>query len=308
MDILLVLLLALALDTAFGDPSNRYHPVAWLGGLIGLQFRLAPRRGAKRQLVYGGLMVLLTTAAAGAATYFLFAYLRISQPAAFVILGGITLKLTLSLRGLRQAALLVKRQVVAASDAGARQGLKALVSRNTTELTPEGMLGAAVASVAENSCDSFTAPLFYFLILGLPGAVAYRVVNTYDAMVGYRGEYEHLGKAAARLDDMVNLIPARLTALTLVAAAWLCRQRASDAWRAIRRDHRRTPSPNAGWTMSAVAGALDIKLEKPGVYAIGGARAASPDSVDTAIRLLTTGALVWGLGAVAITGVVHALP
>jgi adenosylcobinamide-phosphate synthase len=307
MDILLVLLIALALDTAFGDPPNRWHPVAWLGGLIGLEFRLAPRCGTKRQLIYGGLMVLLIVAAASAAAYFLFNYLRVVQPVAFVILGGITLKLTLSLRGLRQAALLVKRQVVAASDAGARQSLKALVSRNTANLTPEEMLGAAVASVAENSCDSFTAPLFYFLIFGLPGAVAYRVVNTYDAMVGYHGEYEYLGKAAARLDDLLNLIPARLTALTLVAAAWLCRQHGADAWRAMRRDHRRTPSPNAGWTMSAVAGALDVKLEKPGVYAIGGARPASPGSVDTALRLLTTGALVWSLGAIAITGAVHVI-
>lgn len=308
MDILLVLLLALALDTAFGDPPNRFHPVAWLGGLIGLEFKLAPRRGAKRQLIYGGLAVLITTAAATAAAYFLFSYLRGAQPIAFVILGGITLKLTLSLRGLRQAALLVKRQVLAASDAGARESLKALVSRDTAKLTPAETLGAAVASVAENSCDSFTAPLFYFLIFGLPGAVAYRVVNTYDAMVGYRGEYEYLGKAAARLDDLLNLIPARLTALTLVGAAWLCRQRVGDAWRAMRRDHRRTPSPNAGWTMSAVAGALDVRLEKRGIYAIGGTRAASPDSVDLALRLLNTGALVWGLGAVAITGVVHALP
>lgn len=307
MDILLVLLLALALDTAFGDPPNRYHPVAWLGGLIGLQFRLAPH-GAKRQLIYGGLMVLITAGAATALTYFLFTYLRTAQPIAFVILGGIALKLTLSLRGLRQAALLVKRQVLAASDADARQSLKSLVSRDTSELAPAEMLGAAVASVAENSCDSFTAPLFYFLIFGLPGAVAYRVVNTYDAMVGYHGEYEYLGKAAARLDDLMNLIPARLTALTLVGAAWLCRQRVGDAWRAMRRDHRRTPSPNAGWTMSAVAGALGIKLEKRGVYTIGGTQAASPGSVDLALRLLNTGALIWGLGAIAITGVVHALP
>jgi len=307
MDILLVLLLALALDTAFGDPPNRYHPVAWIGGLIGLQVRLAPH-GKKRQLIYGGLMVLITAGAASALTYFLFVYLRVAQPIAFVILGGITLKLTLSLRGLRQAALLVKRQVLAASDAGVRQSLKSLVSRDTSTLAPSEMLGAAVASVAENSCDSFTAPLFYFLIFGLPGAVAYRVVNTYDAMVGYHGEYEHLGKAAARLDDLLNLIPARLTALTLVGAAWLCRLRVGDAWRAMRRDHRRTPSPNAGWTMSAVAGALDIKLEKRGVYTIGGTRDASPGSVDLALRLLNTGALVWGLGAVAITGVIHALP
>ena len=308
MDILLVLLLALALDTAFGDPPNRWHPVAWLGGLIGLELRLAPRIGAKRQLVYGALMVFLTTAAATALTYFLFSYLRVGQPVAFVILGGVTLKLTLSLRGLRQAALLVKRQVVAASGAGARESLKALVSRDTSKLAPEEVLGAAVASIAENSCDSFTAPLFYFLIFGLPGAVAYRVVNTYDSMVGYHGEYEYLGKAAARLDDLLNLIPARLTALTLVGAAWLCRQRVGDAWRAMRRDHRRTPSPNAGWTMSAVAGALDIKLEKRDVYAIGGTQAASPGSVDLALRLLATDALIWGLGAVAITGVVHALP
>jgi len=309
MDILLVLLLALALDLVFGEPPNRCHPVAWLGGLMAWLVRLAPKRGVRRQLVYGCLMVLITFAAFTAGTHFFFAYLRVDAPVAFVILGGVTLKLSLSLRGLRQAARAVRRQVAAQADASARLSLKSLVSRDASKLGRGDILGAAVASVAENSCDSFTAPLFYFLVFGLPGAVAYRVVNTFDAMVGYRGEYEYLGKTAARLDDVLNLIPARLTALTLVTAAWLCRLSAREAWRTLWQDHARTPSPNAGWTMSAVAGALGIKLEKHGEYALGsGERALSLDSLDAALRLLYATASIWSLAVLAVILVIYVLP
>ncbi len=309
MDILLVVIVALALDLAFGEPPNRWHPVSWLGGLMALEIKLAPARGTRRQLVYGGLMVLITSAALTAGAYFLFTYLRLNVPLAFIVLGGVTLKLTFSLRGLGRAARAVRRQVAARADEDARRSLRSLVSRDTTELGRGDILGAAVASVAENSCDSFTAPLLYFLVFGLPGAVAYRVVNTFDAMVGYHGRFEYLGKAAARLDDVLNFVPARLTALTLVAAAWVCRGNARGAWRTMRRDHGLTPSPNAGWTMSAVAGALEIKLEKSGEYSIGGgARTMGLASLDAARRLLYTTALIWSLAVLAITTVVYALP
>ena len=126
------------------------------------------------------------------------------------------------------------------------------------------LVSATVESVAENTSDSFVAPLFYFLLLGIPGAIAYRVVNTLDAMVGYHGEYEYLGKFASKLDDVLNFIPARLTALLLVVAAFLSKRSASASWRVALSDHSKTESPNAGWPMAAVAGALNVQLETVG--------------------------------------------
>ncbi|MFC1864895.1 CobD/CbiB family cobalamin biosynthesis protein, partial [Chloroflexota bacterium] len=121
------------------------------------------------------------------------------------------------------------------------------------------------------------APLFYFLLFGVPGAIAYRVVNTLDAMVGYHGEYEYLGKFASRLDDVLNFIPARLTALLLVLASFLSGRGARASWQVTLREHSKTESPNAGWVMAAVAGALSVQLERVGHYRLGEADT-PPDS------------------------------
>ena len=121
--------------------------------------------------------------------------------------------------------------------------------------------------MAENASDSAVAPWLAYLVAGLAGAYAYRAANTLDALVGYRGRYEHLGKAAARLDDLLNLVPARLTAAAIVLAAPAGSR--GRALATLRRDRRRTASPNAGWPMSAMAGALGVQLEKVGHYRLG---------------------------------------
>jgi adenosylcobinamide-phosphate synthase len=142
--------------------------------------------------------------------------------------------------------------------------------------------------VAENTTDSFIAPWLAFALFGLPGAVAYRAINTLDSMIGYHGKYEYLGKASARLDDLVNLIPARLSALLLVVgSAILPGQKVSRAWRIMWRDHRRTESPNAGWTMSGMAGALGVALEKVGHYRLGDPmRPLEPQDITRAIQTM----------------------
>jgi len=136
--------------------------------------------------------------------------------------------------------------------------------------------------VAENLGDSFVAPLIWYGALGLPSAVAYRYLNTCDAMLGYRGRYEYLGKVSARLDDLANWLPARLAAFLLVAAAPLAGGDAAGAWRVLRCDHGRTASPNAGWPMSAMAGALAVRLEKRDHYTLGDG--SPPDGTDTILR------------------------
>jgi adenosylcobinamide-phosphate synthase len=210
------------------------------------------------------------------------------------VVGAFLLKSTFSVRGLRRAALKVKELLHGGKLGGARVEVKALVSRDTSRLDEPHLVSATVESVAENTSDSVIAPLFFFLLFGVPGAIGYRVVNTIDAMIGYHGEYEYLGKFAARLDDGLNFIPARLSGLLLVAAAALLGS-GKRAWQVMLRDHAKTESINAGWPMSAAAGALRTRLEKVGYYRLGDANnPLSPQLIPPALRLMETTVLLWG--------------
>ena len=248
------------------------------------------------QLLYGLGIVLVTIGIFIAPAYFILLYLKSLSFVAYVIVGAVLLKVSFSVKELRRAALSVKRLLREDKLAEAHFELRSLVSRDTAELDKSQMVSATVESVAENSCDSFVAPLFYFLLFGVPGAIGYRVVNTLDAMIGYHGEWEHLGKFAARLDDVVNFIPARITALIIVLAAWLCRKNVSGAWQIMLRDHKKTQSPNAGWTMSAIAGALGVQLEKVSHYRLGDNHyPLSPNTIDASLQMITVVALIWSL-------------
>jgi adenosylcobinamide-phosphate synthase len=150
--------------------------------------------------------------------------------------------------------------------------------------------------------------LFYFLLLGVPGAIAYRVVNTLDAMVGYHGKYEYLGKFASKLDDVLNFVPARLTALILVSASFLSQRGTHASWRVALSDHAKTESPNAGWTMAAVAGALNVQLEKVGHYKLGKANAPlTPGTVDASLQLMQIAVLIWAVICFTVGGIGFAL-
>jgi adenosylcobinamide-phosphate synthase len=294
MEIIVILLLALALDLAFGEMPNAWHPVAWLGKLISLEAKVSPKADKTRQLVYGVSMVLITLGLIVAAVYFLLAYLREVNPVVYIIVAGLLLKFTFSLRGLRQAVDAVRGLLARDKLTQARMSLKSLVSRDTDKLNKNQLISAAVESAAENICDSFVAPLFYFLLFGVPGAIAYRVINTFDAMMGYHGHWEYLGKFAARLDDVVNFIPARITALIIVLASPLCRKNMSQAWRIMIRDHKKTESPNAGWTMGAIAGALEVQLEKAEHYKLGDNHfPLSLDTIDASRQIILVAAIIW---------------
>jgi len=161
---------------------------------------------------------------------------------------------------------------------------------------------------AESVTDSIVAPLFYWLLLGVPGTIAYRVVNTFDSMIGYHGEYEYIGKFAARLDDVPNYIPARISGLLLVASAYLSRMNGSRSWLTMLRDHSKTESPNAGWTMSAMAGALRVQLEKPGYYRLGGdGKPLSPASITLGLRLVVLSSLLWCGVCMSVMGAYYAI-
>lgn len=151
-------------------------------------------------------------------------------------------------------------------------------------------------SLSENASDSFVAPLFWYALVtslggpGLVGVAAYRATNTLDAMVGYRGQYEYLGKVAARLDDVLNWVPARLTALVLLVAAALCRLNVKQAWQVAWCDHSATESPNAGWPMALAAGALNVELTKRDVYVLGKGRGEPQvETIQSCERLVSVG-------------------
>lgn len=301
-----VLALAVAIDLAFGEPPNRFHPVAWIGGLYARgRARWLGKGTPARLLVTGGALTVavaaLATAVAAAA-----AWLTRDAGVAGVIVEALALKTTLSLRGLVRAAREVAGALARGDLGAARDGVGLhLVSRPTAALDAPQVASAAIESVAENLTDAVVAPALFFLVLGLPGAFAYRAINTADAMIGYRqGALEHFGKVAARLDDALNFVPARVAALALVLAAGVAGHNAHGAVTTMWRHRRRTASPNAGWTMAAMAGALAVVLEKPGAYRLGVGPAPDARDIDRSLTLML---LASAISLAIITAVISAI-
>jgi len=288
-----VLALALAVDLAFGDPPNRWHPVAWLGAVIAAARRRLARGSPPRLLLAGGAVtigVALLAVLAGALLVRLVAPLGIAGLA----VEAAALSCCLSVRGLWRAAAEVTRDLERGDLAGARGAVGVhLVSRPTGDLEAGEVAAAAVESVAENLTDSVIAPALMYLAFGLPGAALYRAVNTADAMLGYReGALEHFGKLAARADDVLNLVPARAAALAIVVAAAITRAAPSRAWSVMWREHGRTASPNAGWTMASMAGALGVRLTKRGAYTLGDGALPTPRDVRRSLVVMAAAATV----------------
>ena len=284
-----ILLLAIGFDLALGDPPNRYHLVAWMGkGIAAARYR-APRGKTWILLAYGTWVELGGIAVVAAAGFAIEHGLqRLPWLLAWLIEAWI-LKLTLSVRGLARAAQQVQQALESGKLSQARQLLGwHLVSRNTSRLESAQVAAAAIESVAENTADGIVAPLLYYALAGLPAALVYRFINTADAMLGYReAELAWLGKVPARLDDCMNFVPARLTALLMLLAALLGRADARQAWRVWCRDARLTASPNAGQPMSAMAGALGTELEKVGHYRLGaGLLPPTASDIARAVRLM----------------------
>lgn len=300
--VLAPLTLAVALDLAFGDPPNRFHPVAWIGSILLIARRRLPTRGRLIPLLSGALLMVAGLAALTALGYGIERGLARTPPAVAVVGEAVLLKSLFSIRGLALAA----RAVASALGRGDLARARALASwhlvgRPTDDLDGPLVAAAAIESVAENASDGVVAPLFYYGLGGLPGAFAYRLINTADSVLGHRDpEREWLGKVPARLDDLANLIPAWLTALTIALAAPVVGGRPSEAFRIWRRDARRTASPNAGCPMGAAAGALGVELEKVGAYRLGeGLRQPDVADVGRSVRLLigTVGLALIPIGA-----------
>lgn len=294
----IAVILALLLDMAAGDPPNRFHPTAWMGSWIAAWWKRIRPNGPTAEFLCGAALTLCGIAVMTAAGYALtLLFNRLPSPLN-LLATGLALKLMISLRGLDRAAQAIQIELEANNLPEARRLLSwHLVSRNTSGLTGEQVSAAVIESVAENTSDGIIAPLFFFAIGGLPAAFAYRFVNTADAMLGYRDPaHEWYGKFPARLDDLLNFIPARVTGLLVTTAAFVRRENARQAWKIMRRDARLTASPNAGIPMSAMAGALGVNLEKIGLYTLGkGLPSATVLHIQKARRILWTAASLAGL-------------
>jgi adenosylcobinamide-phosphate synthase len=311
LPVTLSVLLALVLD-ALGEPPTAFHPVVWYGKLIKYLEHAAPA-GRQAQLLYGTAILLFSAPFALFPAIFLH---RLSRQAraiarernrynladlAFALIEAVSLKPYFALRMLVDAGREVRIGLEQDDIEAARQALQSLVSRDRSQLTPELIAAAAIESLAENLSDSVIAPLFYYLGFGLPGAALYRLYNTFDSMIGYHGRYEYLGKAAARLDDVLNFLPSRLTACLIIACAPLYGGNRWRAWHVWHRDARKTASPNAGQPMAAAAGALGVQLEKVDHYIVGDCeKALSTQDIKRAERMVwCIGSLAFGLVAFA---------
>ena len=268
----LSLWLAFAIDRSWGEPPARLHPVVCTGRYLGWAGRrIAPAvPGAAsrplRSLVAGALALGVGACATTLLAMALQAWLRRLPPWWGVVGTALALKPLFSWRRLREECGAVEAALARSLDEG-RQQLARLVSRDAAQLDAVQVRESAVESLAENLNDSVVAPVFWFVLLGLPGAALYRFANTADAMWGYRGarggrEWEWAGKCAARADDLLSWAPARLRALLIAAAA------GGLSWRRLRAEARHTTSPNSGWPMAAMALALRVRLSKPGVYVL----------------------------------------
>lgn len=256
----LALGLAWAIDTAFGEPRNAWHPVAWFGrvmGSVGRRLVALPPRAA---FIGGALAWCGAAAVLGLAGAALQAWALGLPPLLAVPLLALALKPCFAWRQLRDEVAAVEAALAESLDAG-RARLGRIVSRDVSALDADEVRESAIETLAENLNDSVVAPLLWFALLGLPGALVYRAANTLDAMWGYRGRWEWAGKWAARADDVLSWLPARVTALLLLPFGF-------DPMRQLSEEVGRTPSPNGGWPMAAMALRLDVRLRKPGVYAL----------------------------------------
>ena len=302
--------LAIAIDRLLGEPPLRWHPVAWMGRwLAWAGERLAPRVGAPRVLSDARVFWFAALSwCAAAAAFFAVAWLFqdwvLTQPAWLAALAlGLFLKPLLAWAMLHDEVLAVERALGESLDAG-RARLARLVSRDVSALSAHQVRESAIESLAENLNDSVVAPLFWFVLLGLPGAVLFRFANTADAMWGYPGgrardgvarDWQWAGKWAARADDVLAWVPARITA-ALIALPAGHTAGPGRLWV----EAARTPSPNGGWPMAAMALVLRVQLRKPGIYTLN-PEGRTPEPADT-LRACAIGSRTVGVATLLACG------
>ena len=261
---LAALIIGSIVDFILGDPRELWHPVQGIGWVISRLEKILRRlfpAGRRGERWAGAVLVVLTLLVSVGVPALLLFFLSLVHPLLSFLLSCIFCWQLLAARSLRTESLKVEEALEKEGLEAGRRAVSMIVGRDTRDLTEEGVIKAAVETVAENTSDGVTAPLFYMILAGPLGGFAYKAVNTMDSMVGYKNEkYRYFGTCAARLDDAANFIPARLSALFMTAAAFLAGYDGKNAWRLLKRDRKKHKSPNAAHTEAVMSGALDVQL------------------------------------------------
>ena len=295
--------LAILLDFKFGDPKNKYHPTSWIGTLIAKFTPIAKNEhpiiekfgGICIVTITSGLVVLLLFALNIGITLITIDYVSLIVS---VIVGGLLLKTTIAIHGMEKHAKSVLESLDEENLDMARNHLSMIVKRNTKNLDKNHVLSGVLESISENTVDGITGPLFYYALFGLPGAFVYRVINTADSMIGYKTDiFKNIGWFAATCDSILNYIPSRLTGLVMIISAAILHNNWKESYKIMIRDGKKTESPNAGYPMAALAGALETKFEKINHYKLGdGEIVLTKEHVHSAISIMKlTSVLFFGI-------------
>ena len=297
VDSVLIFFLAFLIDAVFGEYPDRIHPTIGIGKVIAYLKPKLKNANAKIEKANGVLLALGVMLLVSLPVFLLLFWLRQSFGSIpYIIVGAVLLKATFAVKGMGQYTKPIASALKKNDLAEARKWLPFIVRRDPNTLNERQIISAAVESIAESTTDGITGPFFFFALLGVPGAFAYRVVNTLDSMVGYKNvENKNIGWFSAKLDTIANYVPARLTAYLMVAASFLLGENWRESWRILQRDKGKTASINAGWTISAMAGALGTQLEKQGYYVLGDDHGISPEHITKALRVMALTAVLFGL-------------
>lgn len=291
-----ILALAMIADQLFGEPRSLLHPTVWMGKVSeAIVKRLWLGRPSLERL-QGVILAVFVVVLFAIPTYY--GLRLLSQYFGFIpylVVSIFLLKITMAIKALERFTAPIAEAAREGNYTRARELLRNVVRRDPNELSEQQVLSAAVETIAEGTVDGVTGPLFLYSLIGVPGAVAYRVVNTLDSTIGYKDRVHlYVGWFSARLDTAVNYVPARITGILTVVSAGILSFNWSNCLRILERDHARTESLNAGWSMSAMAGALGVMLEKPGFYALGeSSRSLEPDDIVKALKIMKLNVLLF---------------
>jgi len=291
----LVLVLALVIDLVFGDPApwkplksyHKLHPTIWMGKLAKALKPYFKNPNPRIEKFNGVALALIVIIVFTVPVYFGLDLVYIFLGFAFyLVIAAVILKTTICIKLETEGAKAVAR-ALEAGDLEEAKKYHHFSRRDPTNLSSPQIASAVIESMVENLTDFKHSPIIYYTLFGVSGAVAFRAINTLDGVVGFKDE-EHIniGWFSANLDTVVNYVPARLTTILMIIAAWIVGEDYANAWRIAQRDRKKIPSRNHGWQMAAIAGALHVQLEKPGHYIVGDkVEELNADKILTALKI-----------------------
>jgi len=303
LESIVIVAFALGIDFAFGDSKNRYHPTAWIGTLIAKLTPLAKNQNTYVEKLGGIFVVAITVGVVVTLLSILDTGISLLTTdwltiVVSVVVGVILLKTTIAISGMEKHAKAVLESLDQDNLDMARTNLSMIVKRNTKNLDKNHVISGVLESISENTVDGITGPLFYYALLGLPGAFVYRVINTADSMIGYKTDiFKNVGWFAATCDTILNYIPSRLTGFVMIISAAILQNNWKESYKIMIRDGKKTESPNAGYPMAALAGALETKFEKINHYKLGdGEVTLTKEHVNSALTMMKlTSILFFGI-------------